>query len=106
MSKPAHYQGSYHVRSRLVREAAYADPSTRCWRCGRTLDQHPPHKTGAPPRWTAGHVRDGDPTSPLLPEASTCNKTAGARYGNRLRGARRAAQTAAGATQAHTSTRW
>ena len=104
--KPAHYRGSYHVQSRLVRERAYADPTTRCWRCGHTLAEHAPHKTGKPPRWTAGHVRDGDPTSPLLPEASTCNKSAGATHGNRLRGARRAAQKAAGAAPRHTSRRW
>ena len=83
MTKPAHYQGSYHVRSRIVRQAAYADLTTRCWRCGRTLDQHPPHKTGKPARWTAGHVIDSDPTSPLLPEASTCNYREGAKLGNR-----------------------
>ena len=106
MPKPAHYRGTFHVDSRRVRDAAYADPLTLCWRCGRTLDQHPPHKTGKPATWTAGHVIDSDPTSPLLPEASTCNKSAGARYGNRLRGARRAAQEAAGATQQRTSARW
>jgi hypothetical protein len=104
--KPAHYRGSYHVASRRVREAAAASPYTTCWRCGRTLAQHPPHKTGKPARWTAGHLRDGDPSSPLLPEASTCNKSAGAAHGNRLRGARRAAQKAAGAMQRHTSVRW
>ena len=103
MAKPAHYRGSYHVRSRAVRAAAYADPTTRCWRCGRTLGMHPPHKNGKPARWTAGHIRDSDPSSPLAAEASTCNLSAGARYGNRLRGARRAAQKGA---QTHTSTRW
>lgn len=81
MPKPAHYLGTYHVRSRRVREAAYADPTTRCWRCGRTLTQHEPHANGKPARWTAGHLRDGDPTSPLLPEASTCNGKAGGRLG-------------------------
>lgn len=88
MAKPAHYQGSYHVRSRQVRLAAYANPLTACWRCGLTLRQHRPHKNGKPPRWTAGHVRDGDPSSPLLPEASTCNFRAGAIAGNRRRGSR------------------
>lgn len=106
MSKKPWHAGSYHVTSRRIREQAAADPLTQCWRCGRTLDQHPPHKTGKPARWTAGHVVDSDPTSPLLPEASTCNKSAGARYGNRLRGARRAAQKAAGAPQRDTSWRW
>ena len=76
--KPAHYRGSYHVRARNIRAAANANPNTRCWRCGRTLAQHPPHHNGNPAKWTAGHLRDGDPTSPLAPEASTCNYSAGA----------------------------
>ena len=83
--KPAHYRGGYHVAARRVRDAAKADPTTCCWRCGRTLDMHPPHKTGKPPTWTAGHVIDGDPASPLRPEASTCNYRAGAIAGNRKR---------------------
>lgn len=104
--KPEWYRGSYHVDSRRVREAAYADPTTRCWRCGATLAMHAPHRNGKPARWTAGHLRDSDPMSPLLPEASTCNKSAGATYGNRLRGARRAAQKAAQAPQRDTTWRW
>ena len=76
--KPPHYQGTYHVRARHIREAANNNPLTTCWRCGRTLQQHPPHKNGKPPKWTAGHIIDSDPTSPLAPEASTCNYTAGA----------------------------
>lgn len=106
MSKKPWYQGSYHVQSKRVRDAAYGDPSTRCWRCRLTLAEHEPHKNGKPATWTAGHLIDSDPRSPLLPEASTCNKSAGASYGNRLRGARRAAQKALRATQTHTSTRW
>lgn len=61
-----------------LREAANADPSTACWRCGKTLAQHGPHRNGRPAYWTAGHLRDGDPSSPLAPEASTCNFRAGA----------------------------
>lgn len=69
--KPAKYRGDYHVRSRRITAAARANPDTPCWRCGRTLDQHPPHKSGANPRWHAGHVTpDG---RDLRPEASTCN---------------------------------
>lgn len=105
MGKPW-YAGDYQARARAIRMAAYADPRTRCWRCNLTLSECKPHRNGKPARWTAGHLRDSDPTSPLLPECSPCNKSAGARYGNRLRGARRAAWKAAGATQNHTSTRW
>ena len=85
-TKGAHHRGDYHVRSRQVRDQANADPTTTCWRCGRTLAQHPPHKNGKPARWTAGHLIDGDPTSPLAPEASTCNYSAGATTGNARRG--------------------
>lgn len=106
MAKPAHYRGSYHVQARKVREAAYANPLTRCWRCGLMLHEHEPHKTGKPATWTAGHVIDSDQRSPLRPEASTCNKSAGARYGNQLRGARRAAQKRRRPPQPPTSTRW
>ena len=75
--KPAHYAGDYEVRAARCRAAANADPNTVCWRCGLFLDQHAPHSNGKPATWQAGHVRDGDPTSPLLPEASTCNVRAG-----------------------------
>jgi hypothetical protein len=74
-----HHRGDFHVRSRKVRDQANANPDTVCWRCGLRLDQHPAHKSGKPARWTAGHLKDGDSTSPLLPEASTCNFQAGAR---------------------------
>ena len=104
MAKPWH-SGTYPARAKALREAAYADPTTRCWRCKRMIHEIR-HRNGKPAHWTAGHLIDSDPTSPLLPECSPCNKSAGARYGNRLRGARRAAQKAAGAVQRHTSTRW
>jgi len=80
-----HYKGSYSTRSAKVREDAYADPQTRCWRCGRTLDQeqalHPLKKV----TWHAGHLIDGDYLSPLLAEHSTCNTSAGAKVGNAKR---------------------
>lgn len=81
----AHHQGSYHRRAAVVRARAYADPTTRCWRCGLTLAEHPRHKAGTPARWTAGHVIDGQVDGPLAPEASTCNASAGATYGNAKR---------------------
>lgn len=77
MPKPL-YLGSYKRRREALMLEAYGNPSTKCWRCGLTLGQHEPHKNGKAPTWTAGHVRDGDPTSPLAAEASTCNFRAGA----------------------------
>ena len=88
MRPRAHYAGDYRTRQRYLIAAANSNPSTICWRCRRTLAEHPPHKDGRRPFWTAGHLRDSDPTSPLLPEASTCNFKAGAVFGNRKRSRR------------------
>ena len=77
MPKAPHHRGDYQVRARRITEQAKANPATTCWRCGQTLDQHAAHRNGKRPWWTAGHVRDGDPSSPLAPEASTCNYRAG-----------------------------
>ena len=81
MPKPVHRRGSYQRDAAIVRARAYANPDTRCWRCGKTLAEHPRHKTGRAPTWQAGHVDDGVPGSELRPEVSTCNVTAGARLG-------------------------
>ncbi len=78
---PAHRRGNYRTRADALRRAATADATTRCWRCGRTLAEHPPHQTGRPATWHAGHVNDGEVGGALLPEASTCNVDAGARLG-------------------------
>lgn len=85
----AHYRGSYARRAKAVRDAANANPATRCRRCGRTLEQHPPHRNGTPATWDAGHIHDGQIDGPLAPEASTCNRTAGATLGNQRRQARK-----------------
>lgn len=71
-----HYAGTYQRRARQVREVAYADPLTRCWRCGGLLYAHRPDD-----KWHAGHVVDGAPDSPLAPEHASCNTKAGARRG-------------------------
>jgi len=78
--KPAHRRGDYARRAAAVRAAAYADPTTICWRCRRTLAEHPAGDT-----WDAGHLRDGDASSALAAEASSCNRAAGAAAGNRRR---------------------
>lgn len=81
--KPAHYQGSYHVQARRVRQHAYANPNTRCWRCTLTLAEI--RKTKPRAKWTAGHLVDGQAGGPLAPECSPCNYANGARTGNRRR---------------------
>lgn len=94
----AHHRGTYPARARALRARANADPLTRCWRCGRTLAEHPPHRNGKPARWTAGHLVDGQEDGPLAPEASTCNYSSGGRLGNARRARRRAPR--------RTSRRW
>jgi hypothetical protein len=78
MTKGPHHSGDYQRRAKQVRDAANRDPSTRCWQCGKTQAEH-----GR--AWTAGHERDGDPTSRLLPECARCNYSRGATAGNRRR---------------------
>jgi hypothetical protein len=75
-----HHRGDYKRRAAHVRAVAYHHPTTRCWRCGHTLTeirQSHPRAT-----WQAGHLRDGDPTSPLAAECSVCNQLHGGRLGN------------------------
>jgi hypothetical protein len=79
----SHYQGSYQVRAQAVRDAAYSDPSCRCWRCGLTLAEK--RKSVPDEGWDAGHVIDGQYLSPLVPEHSSCNRSAGAKAGNKKR---------------------
>lgn len=79
-----HYTGSYDARAKTVRDLAYANVDTRCWRCGLTLAEAQA-KSEKRIVWHAGHVYDGNPASPLLPEHSSCNTAAGARVGNNRR---------------------
>jgi hypothetical protein len=79
----AHYRGDYARRAAAVRAAAYANPATVCWRCGLTLEQI--RRTKPLARWEAGHVVDGQVGGLLRPEHSSCNRSAGAAYGNALR---------------------
>ena len=71
------YRGSYALKSRGLRAAAYANPDTRCWRCGRTLAQVAFDLPGRKVTWDAGHT--DDPARPLAAECSPCNRADGAR---------------------------
>lgn len=84
MSKPNSplYAGDYQRRARAVRARANADSATQCeyidehgHRCGRTLAQHPPTRSGRPPRWSAGHPdgEHGNPRAVLVPQVLGCN---------------------------------
>jgi hypothetical protein len=77
--KPYH-QGTHRRRAEKVCKAAYADPLTLCWRCMRTLAQHKPGD-----KWTAGHVIDATSDTLLLPEAASCNFSAGITRENQRR---------------------
>lgn len=81
----SHYTGSYDARAKRVRDAANADPTTRCWRCGKTLAEarkmHPDRNVV----WHAGHTVDGNNAFPLAPEHSVCNTSAGGAIGSKRR---------------------
>jgi hypothetical protein len=69
---------TYQRRARLVREAAYANPHTRCQICGNTLPECAPHKNGRPAEWHAGHTgRWFGQVPELKPWCSTCNQRDG-----------------------------
>lgn len=75
-------RGSYDARRQTL--LANATPFTRCWRCGKLLGEHEPHKNGRPATWHAGHLIDGDANSPLALEGSTCNLRAGGKFGRKV----------------------
>lgn len=84
--KAPHHRGTYHVRAAKLRAAAYANPNTRCWRCGLTLEQI--RKLRPRIKWQAGHVIAGQVDGTLLPECSWCN----AKHGQALSAASRRAR--------------
>lgn len=86
--KRSHYRGDYELRARRVVAAAYADPATRCRRCGRTLAEVQSAFPSRKVRWDAGHTVDGNSSFPLAAECSPCNRGAGARMGNAARSGR------------------
>lgn len=76
MAGPQHRTAEYkRAQAALMRSVT---PDSRCWRCRKLLSEHPPHKTGRPASWHAGHLPDG---RTLALEASTCNVGDGARRG-------------------------
>lgn len=83
-NKPWHRDRRFVRQGQLIREAAYRDPTTMCWRCGLTLTEARTQR-GDHIRWDCGHVIDGDPNSELRAEHSDCNRSAGARRGNAKR---------------------
>ena len=67
---------AHDKRAKVIRARAYADLSTRCWRCRLTLAEV---KAANPTRrieWHAGHT--GGPLEPVLAECSLCNWRASA----------------------------
>jgi len=70
--KRAMYGGRYPARAKLVRDAAYANPGTRCWRCHLTLAEGIARYGRKGAQWQAGHVSPV-PGSVLRPEHAWCN---------------------------------
>ena len=75
------YTGDYQTRSRLVREAAYANPFTRCRLCLLTLSEAQEKHPEKVVRWDAGHRDHTDPRAPLAAEHAHCNRSEGQAYG-------------------------
>ena len=69
---------NFKERSRALRQAAYADPTSRCWLCGGLLGEGPKHRNGKAATWHADHVEPGNPRSPLRLAHSSCNQSRGA----------------------------
>lgn len=79
LASEAHYRGTYHRMSMRVRHAAYANPATRCRRCGNTYAEAARLWGPKGAAWQAGHVIDGHPRSALAAEHARCNQAAGGR---------------------------
>jgi len=77
MAGPHHRDPDYKKAARLIRDAAYRDPGTRCWRCRRTLAEVHTERPNAV--WHAGHLVEGDNTGGLAAECSPCNLAASQR---------------------------
>ena len=82
MAGPHHRTPGYRRAAAAIRRAAYANPDTRCWRCGLTRAEHGRE-------WEAGHLVDGQVNGPLAAECARCNRSAGATLGGRMRVRRR-----------------
>lgn len=85
------YDGDFQRRRARLKAWAWSHPDkARCWQCGEPLATCGPNrngrcKTGKPATWHAGHMIDGDRTSPLALECEPCNTARGAAHGNRGR---------------------
>lgn len=77
----AHHRGTHQADSARIRDAAYRDPTTRCRRCGLTLAEKRLEKPND--GWDAGHPEIGEVG--LAAEHISCNRSAGASHGNRMR---------------------
>jgi hypothetical protein len=82
------YRGSYPSRSKRIREDAYANPGTICWRCTRTYAEAVKLWGPKGAAWQAGHKVDGHHGSPLAAEHAYCNAAEGAKRGHRRRAKR------------------
>lgn len=75
-NSPKHSDPEYRRARANIIPAAYANPATRCRRCGMTLDERQAKYPTKRITWDCGHP------APYAPEHSDCNRSAGARIGN------------------------
>jgi hypothetical protein len=91
------HAGSFERWSATLRADATANPTTRCWRCGRTQAQHQrPWHAGHIPTRTTLHpwvrVYHTNENARLAAECEPCNTSDGATTGNKQRQRRHSRQ--------------
>jgi len=82
----SHYDAQFKQRGKVMREAAAADSTTKCWRCGLTLAEYRAQHPGREVSWHVDHVVPGRTNSPLRMAHSTCNMEEGGRNRHRVAG--------------------
>lgn len=91
---PRLHDWQHQVRAKVLREAAYANPGTRCWRCRRTLAEVMAAEPSRKVVWHAGHT--GGRYDPLMAECSLCNLRDSARMTTAKRVAKQATSGGSG----------
>jgi len=89
-TKAPHHRGAHQQIAKAIKAWGDSHPQARCAKCNNTLDKCGPrrdgrNRNGTPCSWDAGHAIDGDPTAGYQLECSFCNRSTGARAGNRKR---------------------
>lgn len=86
--KAPHHRGNHDRLSLAARRAWTADPATRCTHCGLTLAEGIERYGAERAQWEADHRTPGRVARSIAdyqPAHSTCNRSHGAKLGNKAR---------------------